>query len=66
MACVDNVLLCAAKSAVDGQHTIVQLVQQRDGVRLVCIEEHAIVSYDEDCGKVPGMCINGCFLFLSD
>lgn len=66
MACVDNMLLYAAKSAVDGQRTIVQLILQRDGVRLVCIEEHAILSYGEDCGKVHGMCINGSFLFLSN
>lgn len=65
MACVDNMLLYAAKSAVDGQRTIVQLILQRDGVRLVCIEEHAIL-YGEDCGKVHGMCINGSFLFLSN
>ena len=36
-------LLYAAKSVVDGQRMIEQLILQRDGVRLVCIEEHAIV-----------------------
>ncbi len=66
MACVDNTLLYAAKSAEDGQRTIVELILQRDGVGLVCVEEHAIVSYDEDYGKVHSMCINGSSLFLSN
>lgn len=53
------------RSALDGQLTIVQLILQRDGVGLVCIEEHAIVLYDENCGKVHSMCINGNSLFFS-
>lgn len=66
MVCVDNTLLYAAKNSVGGQCEIVQLILQSDGVRLECIEEYAIVSYDEDWGKVHSMCINESCLFLSN
>ena len=48
----------AAKNNVRGQCEIVQLIFQKDGVRLKCIEENAFMSYDEGLGKVRSMCIN--------
>ena len=43
-----------------------QLILQSDGVRLECNEEHAIVSCDEEWGKVHSMCISENSLFLSN
>ena len=66
MVCVDNKLLYATKNSVGGQHEVVQLILQSDGVRLECNEEHAIVSCDEECGKVHSMCISENSLLLSN
>ena len=66
MVCVDNTLLYAAKNNVSGQRKIVQLILQKDGVRLKCIEENAIMSCDEGWGKVHSMCINESCLYLSN
>ena len=66
MVCVDNKLLYATKNSVGDQRQVVQLILQSDGVRLECNEEHAIVSCDEDWGKVHSMCINENCLFLSN
>ena len=66
MVCVDNKLLYATKKSVGDQREVVQLILQSDGVRLECIEEHVILSCDEDWGKVQSMCINGNCLFLSN
>ena len=50
MACVDNTLVYAAKNNGCGQRKIVQLILQKDGVRLQCIKENVIMSCDEGCG----------------
>ena len=66
MVCVDNKLLHATKKSVGDQRKVVQLILQSDGVRLKCIEEHAMLLCDKDWGKVHSMCINGNCLFLSN
>ena len=66
MVCVDNKLLYATKKSVGDQREFVQLILQSDGVRLECIEEHVLLSCDEDWGKVHWMCISGDCLFLSN
>ena len=66
MVCVGNKLLYATNNSVSDQRQVVQLILQSDGVRLECNEEHAIVSCDEDWGKVHSMCINENCLFLSN
>ena len=63
---MDKKLLYATKKSVGDQCEVVQLILQRYGVRLECIEEHVILSCDEDWGKVHSMCINGDCLFLSN
>ena len=66
MVCVDNKLLYATKNSVGDQREVVQLILQSDGVGLECNEEHAIVSCDEEWGKVHSMCISENSLFLSN
>ena len=63
---VNNKLSYATKRSVGDQREVVQLILQSDGVRLKCIEEHVILSCDEDWGTVHSMCINGDCLFLSN
>lgn len=66
MVYMDKKLLYATKKSAGDQCEVVQLILQRYGVRLECIEEHVILSCDEDWGKVHSMCINGDCLFLSN
>ena len=66
MVCVDNRLLYAAENSRGSQSKIVQLILERDGVGLRCIEEHCIVSYHEDWEKINSMCINENCLFFSN